>query len=98
HQGRHPHRRVPDPGMRPGPAVGDLEPTGSERRRAARERALELLYESEAKGVAVADVLGALPVEPDPLATELAEGADAHRDRIDALLARLVAPRWSLDR
>ncbi|HEX6420822.1 MAG TPA: transcription antitermination factor NusB [Acidimicrobiales bacterium] len=84
--------------MTPGPAVGDLEPTGSERRRAARERALELLYESEAKAVPAADVLGALPVEPDPLAVELAEGVDAHRARIDPLLGRLVAPRWSLDR
>lgn len=80
------------------PAVGDLEPTEAERRRAARERALELLYEAEAKGAGVSAVLAELPVAPDDLAVELAEGVDRHRERIDALLARLVAPRWSLGR
>jgi len=84
--------------MTPRPAVGDLEPTEAEHRRAARERALELLYEAEAKGAPVGDVLGGLPVPPDPLAVELAEGVAAHRDRIDSVLARLVAPRWSLER
>ncbi|HEX6568619.1 MAG TPA: transcription antitermination factor NusB [Acidimicrobiales bacterium] len=84
--------------MTPRPAVGDLEPTDAESRRAARERALELLYEAEAKGVAVEAVVGALPVAPDALAVELAQGVDAHRERIDAVLARLVAPRWSLGR
>lgn len=84
--------------MTPRPAVGDLEPTEAEHRRAARERALELLYEAEAKGAPVGDVLGGLPVPPDPLAVELAGGVDAHRDRIDPVLARLVAPRWSLER
>lgn len=77
---------------------GDLEPTDVESRRSARERALELLYEAEVKGVPVAEVLAGLPVAPDPLAAELATGVDAHAGRIDALLARLVAPRWSLAR
>ncbi|MFO7281896.1 MAG: transcription antitermination factor NusB [Thermoanaerobacterales bacterium] len=83
--------------MRPVP-VGDLDPAGPERRRAARERALELLYESEAKGVPVEDVLAELPVRPDDLAVELALGVDAHRERIDAELARRVAPRWTVAR
>ena len=78
--------------------VGDLEPTEAESRRSARERALELLYEAESKGVPVADVLGGLPVAPDPLAVELATGVDAHRERIDRVLTRLVAPRWTLAR
>jgi N utilization substance protein B len=78
--------------------VGDLDPTEAESRRAARERALELLYEAEAKGLPVDEVLAGLPLAPDPLAVELARGADAHRDRIDPLLARLVAPAWSLER
>jgi transcription antitermination factor NusB len=43
-------------------------------------------------------VLAGLPLAPDALARELAEGVEAHRDRIDEVLARLVAPRWSLAR
>jgi N utilization substance protein B len=77
---------------------GDLEPTEAESRRSARERALELLYEAESKGVPVADVLAGLPIAPDALAVELATGVDEHAERIDAVLARLVAPRWSLAR
>jgi N utilization substance protein B len=78
--------------------VGDLEPTEAESRRAARERALELLYEAEAKGIAIDAVLGDLPVAPDDLAVELAQGVAAHGERIDAVLTRLVAPKWSLGR
>jgi transcription antitermination protein NusB len=78
--------------------VGDLDPTEAESRRAARERALELLYEAGAKGLPVDDVLADLPLEPDSLAVELARGVDAHRDRIDPVLARMVAPAWSLER
>jgi N utilization substance protein B len=84
--------------MTPRRPVGDLEPTEAESRRAARERALELLYEAEAKGATVAEVLDGLPLTPDALARELAQGVEAHRDRIDEALARLVAPRWSLAR
>ncbi len=83
--------------MSPGP-VGDLESTEAESRRAARERALELLYEAEAKASSVDSVLAGLPVAPDALAVELARGVDAHRARIDEALARLVAPKWSLTR
>jgi N utilization substance protein B len=36
--------------------------------------------------------------EADPLAVELATGAAEHAERIDPVLARLVAPRWSLAR
>jgi N utilization substance protein B len=78
--------------------VGDLDPTETESRRAARERALELLYEAGAKDIPVDEVIAGLPLAPDPLADELARGVGAHRDRLDAVLARLVAPRWSLDR
>jgi transcription antitermination protein NusB len=80
------------------PVADSLEPTEVESRRAGRERALELLYEAEAKGTGVDEVLAGLPVPPVDLAVELARGVDAHRDRIDPLLARLVAPRWSLAR
>ena len=78
--------------------MGDLEPTEVESRRGARERALELLYEAEAKDTAPGEVLAALPVAPIPLAVELVRGVDAHQAEIDARLSRLVAPRWTLER
>jgi N utilization substance protein B len=78
--------------------VGDLDSTEAESRRSARERALELLYEAQSKDMPVAEVLTGLPMAPAPLAVELAEGVEAHRERIDEVLARLVAPKWSLNR
>jgi N utilization substance protein B len=78
--------------------VGDLEPTQVESRRGARERALELLYEAEAKGVPPGDVLAELPLAPVPLAVELVRGVEAHSREIDDRLGRLVAPKWSLER
>jgi putative hydrolase of the HAD superfamily len=78
--------------------MSSLEPSQVEQRRSARERALELLYEAEIKGLAVESVLERLPLPPAPLAGELVRGVEAHRDRIDEIVARLVAPRWSLAR
>ena len=52
-------------------------------KREARERALELLYESEAKGVHPAEVVAALPVPPHAYATQLAEGVGDHRELLD---------------
>jgi transcription antitermination protein NusB len=80
------------------PAVGDLEPSAVESRRGARERALELLYEAEAKDTDVSEVVAALPVKPADLALELVQGVEAHRSEIDERLGRLVAPRWTLAR
>ncbi|HEX8804113.1 MAG TPA: hypothetical protein VF743_07965, partial [Acidimicrobiales bacterium] len=65
--------------------MSDLEPSEVEDRRAARERALELLYEAEVKGLEVDDVLAALPVAPVELAVELVRGVAAHRARIDEI-------------
>ena len=67
--------------------MGDLEPSTRDSRRGARERALELLYEAEAKGVPAGDVLAGLPVKPDDLAVELVQGVDARRAEIDASYA-----------
>jgi putative hydrolase of the HAD superfamily len=78
--------------------MSDLEPTELGLRRAARERALELLYEAEAKRLDVDAVLADLPLAPVPLAVELVRGVAAERDRIDELLVRRVAPRWTLAR
>jgi putative hydrolase of the HAD superfamily len=66
-------------------------------RRAARERALGLLYEAEAKGLTGAEVLGALPVPADDYAVVLVQAVDDHRTRIDALLER-YAQGWTLAR
>jgi N utilization substance protein B len=68
-----------------------------DRRTEARERALLLLYEADAKGQAPADVLAALPVAPDPLATLLVDGVGARREEIDELLAT-HARGWTLER
>ncbi len=78
--------------------MSELEPTEVEGRRAARERALELLYEAEIKQTSVDAVLAGLPVAPAELAVELVRGVEQHAERIDAILARRVAPRWSLAR
>jgi N utilization substance protein B len=63
----------------------------------ARERALELLYEAEAKSSSVADVLAALPVVPDSYAVDVVTGVSEHGEQIDSLFGRL-APDWPLAR
>jgi len=66
-------------------------------RRGARERALTLLYEADAKDQAPSDVLASLPVEPDRFASELVEGVGSHVAELDALLTRF-ARGWSVER
>lgn len=66
-------------------------------RREARERALELLYESYAKGVAVSEVLGGLTVSPDPYAEELVRGVEDRAAEIDGLISKF-ARGWTIDR
>lgn len=66
-------------------------------RRAARERALGLLYEAEAKGATGVEVLDALPVPADDFAASLVRAVDEHRAQIDALLERF-AQGWTLAR
>ena len=70
-----------------------------EGRRAARERALELLYEAEAKSTTAADIVDGLPVAPDAYACTLVIGVDDHLDEIDTLVAsvreRLVAATYA---
>ncbi len=63
----------------------------------ARERALELLYETEAKDSDVATILSLLPVAPDPYAIDVVTGVSEHRERIDGVI-RGLAPDWPLDR
>ena len=69
----------------------------NESRRAARERALELLYEAEAKDTTAGAIIDDLPVTPDQYACLLVVGVDDHRVEIDALLTQ-YAKGWALDR
>jgi N utilization substance protein B len=66
-------------------------------RHEARERALELCYELETRGVDVETVLSELPVPPDPYAQRIVLGVDQHQEEIDALLRKL-SERWALER
>ena len=66
-------------------------------RREARERALSLLYEAEAKESSVADVLSELPLPADEFTVDLVEGVDRQRKEIDAFIVRF-ARDWSIDR
>ena len=66
-------------------------------RREARERALSLLYEAEAKGVEPAAVLAELPLAPEPFAADLVEGVGKHMETIDELIRR-YAKGWKLER
>lgn len=70
-------------------------PVGS--RREARERALGLLYEAEAKGITPAEVLAELPVPPDPFAADLVAGVGAVQERLDELISRFAVD-WTVER
>ena len=69
----------------------------AEERRDARERALGLLYEAEAKGCTGTEVLDALPVVPDDFAAGLVRAVDEHREQIDGLLSEF-SKGWTLSR
>ncbi len=72
-------------------------PQSVERRREARERALALLYEAEAKGVAPAELVASLPVAPDPFAVELVTGVGDTMDQLDKHIGA-VAKGWTVAR
>jgi len=66
-------------------------------RREARERALEILYEAEAKGQTPAEVLSDLAVSPDPFAVALVTGVGERLVELDGHLERL-AKDWTVER
>lgn len=72
-------------------------PGGVGSRREARERALALLYEAEAKDTSGADVLDAQPIAVDEYAADLVAGVAGHRDELDALIGRF-AKGWAIER
>ncbi|WP_419944420.1 transcription antitermination factor NusB [Candidatus Poriferisodalis sp.] len=77
------------------PFAAPDEPT---RRREARQRSVELLYEAEMKSCELADVLAEQVAELDPFALELANGVAARRDELTARLAGLLAEGWTPQR
>lgn len=66
-------------------------------RREARERALELLYEAEAKGISPGDVLQGLAITPDPFAISLVTGVGERLAELDGHIERL-ARDWTVER
>jgi len=70
---------------------------GRDRRSDARERALYVLYEAQAKDVAPTDVLAAQIVTADELTGSLVRGVSEHRERLDAAIAAR-AQGWTLAR
>jgi N utilization substance protein B len=66
-------------------------------RREARERALELCFELEARHLDVDVLLASLPVAPDPYTEQVVRGVDEHRDDLDALL-RKFSEHWAVER
>ena len=66
-------------------------------RREARERALELLYESEARELSAAELLDGLPLDPVAYARSAFEGIEDHLVEIDELVAS-HAQGWTVER
>jgi transcription antitermination protein NusB len=63
----------------------------------ARERALIILYEAEAKSIAPTDVIEAQVLTPDELTQTLVRGVEAHGQEIDDLIST-HAKGWTLRR
>ncbi|QYG95532.1 transcription antitermination factor NusB [Iamia sp. SCSIO 61187] len=66
-------------------------------RREARERALGLLYEAEAKDTPGTAVLDAQPIEVDEYAADVVTGVADHRDALDEIIGR-HARGWTVER
>lgn len=77
------------------PFAAPDEPT---RRREARQRSVELLYEAEMKSCELSDVLAEQVADLDSFALELAEGVAARRDELTERLAGLLAEGWTPQR
>jgi N utilization substance protein B len=66
-------------------------------RREARERALSLLYEADAKGSTPAAVLDEQVLRPEAFASDLVAGVGENQEEVDALIRRF-AKGWTLER
>ena len=66
-------------------------------RREARERAVSLLYEAEAKTLTPAEVLAELPLKAEEFTAELVNGVSKNLPEIDELI-RSHSRDWKLER
>ncbi len=66
-------------------------------RRESRERALELLYEAEAKGQPPGEVVAGLTLRPGPFVLDLVTGVESRESELDEVLSRF-AKGWAIDR
>ena len=66
-------------------------------RRDARERAIELAYEAEQRGLGADALLAGLIIDPDPFAALLLKAAELQRERAEEMIAER-SRGWSLDR
>ena len=66
-------------------------------RRAARERALSLLYEAEVKGQSPEELLAGLVVSPDPFVSSLVRGVSVRQEEIDTIIGE-HSRDWPLSR
>jgi N utilization substance protein B len=80
-----------------GDPAGPAYEGGIGSRREARERALGLLYEAEAKGVAPSEVLVDLPLPPDEFTVEVVEGVGAELADLDERISQF-SRGWTLAR
>ena len=76
----------------PGAAVGRAR-----LRREARERALELSYERQQRGIDLATLLASLTLDPDPYTRQLLAAVDRDVDEIDQVIADRLRG-WTIDR
>lgn len=63
----------------------------------SRKRALDVLYEADLRGAAIADVVSRRDTPLDEFAQGLVDGVAAHRSRIDELI-ETYSQGWDLDR
>jgi N utilization substance protein B len=66
-------------------------------RREARERALSLLYEADAKGASPAAVLDDQVLAPEAFAADVVQGVEQFQAEVDDLI-RKFAKGWTLER
>lgn len=78
------------------PDVSEVASPGPGRHE-ARERALGLLYECEARELTSAELLEQLPIAPNAYACAAVRGIEARLDEIDSLIGE-YADGWTVDR
>jgi len=73
-------------------------PDEAQRKREARERAIELLYEAQLKDVSVTEVIEHELIPPDPFAVALATGIAAAVPELDERISELLRSGWTIER